>query len=75
MPMEAASSCAFSSTPGLWAATGMMTTCTGAIAGGRIRPSSSPWVMMMAPIKRLEAPQEVWNGYCRVLSRPVKVTS
>ena len=52
-----------------------MTTCTGAIAGGRIRPSSSPWVMMMAPIKRLEAPQEVWNGYCRVLSRPVKVTS
>ena len=74
-PMAAASSRLFSSTPGLWAATGTMTTCTGAMAGGRIRPSSSPWVMMMAPIRRLEAPQLVWKGYCSVLSRPVKVTS
>ena len=36
---------------------------------------AAPLVMMMAPIRRVDAPQEVWNGYCRVLSRPVKVTS
>ena len=33
---------AFSSTPGLWAATGTMTTWYGAMAGGRMSPSSSP---------------------------------
>ena len=30
--------------------------------------------MMTAPIMRVVEPQEVWNGYCSLLSRPVKVT-
>ena len=41
---------------------GTTTTWMGATAGGRIRPSSSPWVMMMAPTRRVETPQLVWNG-------------
>ena len=60
--MEAATSAAFSATPGLWGAMGTTTTCQGAMAGGRIRPSSSPWVMMMAPTRRVETPQLVWKG-------------
>ena len=35
LPISAASSRHLSSTPGLWAATGTMTTCTGAMAGGQ----------------------------------------
>ena len=59
----------------LWAAMGTMTTCTGAMAGGRRRPLLSPWVMMTAPMSRVVEPQEVWKGYWSLLSRPVKVTS
>ena len=51
-----------SETPGLWAAIGTTTTWMGATAGGRMRPSSSPWVMMIAPTRRVETPQLVWNG-------------
>ena len=54
---------------------GMITTCVGAMTGGSTRPWLSLWVMMMAPMSRVDAPQLVWNGYCRVLSRPVNVTS
>ena len=57
-----ASSAAFSETPGLWAAMGTTTTWMGATAGGRSRPASSPWVIMMAPTRRVETPQLVWNG-------------
>ena len=56
-------SCAFSMTPSLCWATGMTMTWMGAMAGGRTRPLSSPWVMMMPPIKRVETPQEVWCGF------------
>ena len=53
---------AASSTPGLCAATGMTTAWTGATRGGRTRPLSSPWVMMMPPIIRVDTPQLVWWG-------------
>ena len=67
---------AVSSTSGfLCAAMGTMTTCVGAMRGGRTRPLLSPWVMMTAPIMRVVEPQDVWNGYWSLLSRPVKVTS
>ena len=46
-------------TPGLWAAMGSTTTWMGARRGGRRRPRSSPWVMMMAPIRRVDTPQLV----------------
>ena len=68
------SSAAFSSTPALCMATGRTMTWMGAIFGGRTRPLLSPWAMMTAPIMRVVEPQEVWNGYCSLLSRPVKVT-
>ena len=42
---------------------------------GSTNPWLSLWVMMIAPIRRVDAPQLVWNGYCNVLSRPVNVTS
>ena len=44
-------------------------------ARGRTSPLLSPWVMMTAPIMRVVEPQEVWNGYWSLLSRPAKVTS
>ena len=47
----------------------------GQITGGSTRPWLSLWVIMMAPMSRVDAPQLVWKGYCRVLSRPVNVTS
>jgi hypothetical protein len=39
--------------------TGRIATWSGATAGGRRSPSSSLWVMISAPISRVEAPQEV----------------
>ena len=62
---------AASSTPGLWAATGMTTAWMGATRGGSTRPLSSPWVMMMPPIIRVETPQLVWWGWWSWLSFPV----
>ena len=38
------------------------------------RPLLSPCAMMTAPIMRVVEPQDVWNGYCTLLSRPVNVT-
>ena len=39
-----------------------MTIWRGAMAGGRRRPSSSPWVMITPPISRVETPQlVVWQ--------------
>ena len=69
------SSSAFSATPGLWVAIGTMTTWIGATAGGSTRPLLSPWVMMMAPMMRLDMPQDVWNGYWKLLSRAVYLIS
>ena len=48
--------------------------CYDATAGGNTKPLSSPWVMMIAPMIRVDIPHEVSNGYCRVLSRPVYCT-
>ena len=42
--------------------------------GGSTRPLLSPCAMITAPIMRVVEPHEVWNGYCSLLSRPVKVT-
>ena len=39
--------------------TARTTTWTGANRGGTRSPASSPWAMMMAPIRREDAPQEV----------------
>jgi len=39
----------------------------GASLGGRIRPWSSPWVMIIAPTKRVENPQEVVQACCNSL--------
>ena len=36
--------------------------------GGITRPSLSPCTMMMAPIRRVVMPQEVWWTYFKVLS-------
>ena len=47
-----------------------MTTCHGATLGGRIRPLSSPCVMITAPTSRVVTPQDVVHTYCSVLSRP-----
>ena len=66
---------AASSTPSLCWAMGMTTTWVGAMTGGSTRPWLSLWVIMIAPMRRVDAPQLVWKGYCRVLSRPVNVTS
>ena len=52
-------------------ATGTTTTCTGAMAGGRTRPLSSPWHIMTAPIRRVVQPQEVWWGCCSLFSLSV----
>ena len=50
-------------TPGLWAAIGRITVWIGAMRGGRRRPRSSPWVITMAPIRRVETPQLVSSAY------------
>ena len=44
-----------------------MTTWIGASLGGRIKPWSSPWVMMIAPMKRVESPQDVVQQYCMLV--------
>ena len=36
--------------------------------GGSTRPLSSPCTMMMAPMIRVDIPQEVWCTYCSWLS-------
>mmetsp|Transcript_35149 Transcript_35149/g.89004 ORF Transcript_35149/g.89004 Transcript_35149/m.89004 type:complete len:268 (-) Transcript_35149:864-1667(-) len=43
---------------------GTMTTCTGAMRGGRRSPLSSPCVMMMPPIMRVDTPHELWCTSC-----------
>ena len=45
---------------------GMRTTWVGAILGGSTRPSSSEWVMITAPISRVETPHEVVQQYSSV---------
>ena len=42
-----------------------------ATAGGSTRPLSSPWVMMMAPMRRVVMPQLVWCGVRRWFSLSV----
>ena len=37
--------------------------------GGRIRPLSSPCVMITPPIRRVVMPQDVCQAYCSDLSR------
>ena len=49
---------------------GTMTTCQGATFGGRMRPLSSPCVMMTPPTSRVDTPHDVVQAYCSVLSRP-----
>ncbi len=52
-----------SASSGLSRSMGTITTWRGAMAGGRRRPSSSPWVMITPPIIRVEVPQdEVWQN-------------
>ncbi len=51
-----------SASSGLSRSIGTMTIWRGAIAGGRRRPSSSPWVMITPPTMRVETPQlVVWQ--------------
>ena len=38
---------------------GIITTSMGARAGGNTSPLSSEWVMISAPIRRVDTPQEV----------------
>ena len=45
----------------------MMITWMGATAGGSTRPLSSPWVMMMPPMMRVDMPQEVWCGILQLV--------
>ena len=54
---------ACSSTPSPARATST-TTWTGATRGGRRRPWSSPWTMIVAPSSRVEAPHDVCHGRC-----------
>ena len=56
-------------------AMGSTTVWMGATRGGSTRPLSSPWVMMMPPIRRVDTPQLVWKGWWSWLSAPVKVMS
>mmetsp|Transcript_13233 Transcript_13233/g.43851 ORF Transcript_13233/g.43851 Transcript_13233/m.43851 type:complete len:320 (+) Transcript_13233:290-1249(+) len=56
-------------------AIGTTTTCTGAKAGGRRRPVSSPCVMMIPPISRVLTPQLDWCTYCFLPFSSRKVVS
>ena len=49
---------------------GTITTWKGAMAGGRIKPLSSPCVMITPPIRRVDTPHDVVHACCSVLSRP-----
>ena len=40
----------------------MKAICTGAISKGKIKPQWSAWVLAIAPIARVEVPQEVEKG-------------
>ena len=64
-------SSAFSRTPSLCWAIGITITCVGAIIGGRTRPLSSPWTIIIAPIRRVVIPQDVWWTYCSLFSLSV----
>ena len=66
-PVGPSRSEAASSTPALCMATGRTITWMGAILGGRTRPLLSPCAMMTAPIMRVVEPQDVWNGYCKLV--------
>ena len=46
---------------------GTITTWIGARAGGNTRPLSSEWVMMRAPIRRVETPHDVAHTYSMLL--------
>ena len=54
---------------------GTITTSIGASRGGRTRPLSSECAMMIAPMRRVEEPQDVAHTWSRVLSFVWKVTS
>ena len=54
---------------------GMRTTWVGAILGGSTRPSSSEWVMITAPISRVETPHEVVQQYSSVPDGPANLIS
>ena len=54
---------------------GRSTTWVGAIRGGRTRPSSSEWVMITAPINRVETPHEVVQQYSSVPDGPANLIS
>ena len=51
---------AVSATPSLCWAMGTTMTWMGATAGGSTRPLLSPWVIIMAPMMRVDIPQLVW---------------
>ena len=40
----------------------------GAMSKGKIKPQWSAWVLAIAPMARVEVPQEVEKGYCVWLS-------
>ena len=63
-----------SSCSGLFAI-GIMTTCIGASFGGSTKPLSSEWVMMSAPIRRVDTPHDVAHTYSGLFSLLRNVTS
>ncbi len=54
---------------------GSTTTWWGASFGGMMRPLSSPCVMMIAPMKRVERPHDVVKAYACSLFTSLKVMS
>ncbi len=48
--------------------TGIRETWVPATRGGKTNPCSSPWIMIMAPIKRVDEPQDVVCTYVCWLS-------
>ena len=47
-----------------------MTTWYGAMRGGRIKPLSSPCVMITPPMSLVDTPHDVVHACCTALSRP-----
>jgi len=64
---SAISSAAFSLRASFGFGIGTMMTWIGASFGGSTRPSSSEWVMMRPPIRRVETPQLVAHTYSSLL--------
>ena len=57
--------------PACRAASARSRSACGAMAGGRRKPSSSPWVMITPPIRRVETPQlVVWQKSMLAVRRP-----